>query len=159
MTQQIQVETGCYGQPIASFTNAASWQTFVFDNARCPCSGSRRLPRRTTAILSACAAQSIRRPVSPARSSMWAGPSLWIDVDSGITKTVVARSCRFRASGDTTITGRLPFSGGSVWKFVHQISPLCGYRSSTYRTPSRSCVSANRPHSLSSADSSLVIES
>ena len=45
---------------------------------------------------------------------MGAGPSLCIEVDSGMTRTVVALSCRFREAGETTITGLRPLFGGSV---------------------------------------------
>ncbi len=151
------IDSADSGQPMARLTRAARRQILACESGRWPGSGSWRLPRMTTAMLSARAAQSIRNPVSAAGRSRCAGPSRWIDVERGTTRTVAARSCRLRASADTMMTGLRRLPGGSVWTFVHQISQRWGRRCrvivaagpslrvATQRTGSKRSVLRSRP--------------
>src|SRR6266849_127169 len=99
-------------------------QTLLLLTIRKAARGGTNCVFRTVVISSARAMESAGRPVSPASRSKCVGlPAWWTLVDSGITRTVSAESRMFRASLDTTITGRRPFSGGSVGNCRNQISP------------------------------------
>lgn len=69
------------------------------------------------------ATQGCANPASPGCNKVCVGESLGMPVESGTTRTVVARSCRLRASPDTTTTVLGPLPDGSVGLSTHQISP------------------------------------
>lgn len=92
---------------------------------------------------------------------MWVGRRAGV-VESGTTKTVVARSWELRASIETITTGRSFFSGGSVGSLTNHISPRCGDRDSRLGVVmawNHICDSENFPHSLSFFISSSESES
>ena len=109
-------------------------------------------------MFSACTVEFSASPVSPGNREMWVGSRGGV-VESGTTKTVVARGWLLRASSETTTTGRPPFSGGSLGNFTYQISPRCGGLAGCVITTFQSCVSENAPQFFSCATSSSDSES
>jgi hypothetical protein len=82
---------------------------------------------RTVVMFSACTVEGSASPVSAGARAMCVGRRGGV-VESGTTKTVVARSCALRASMETMTTGRSFLSGGSGGSLTNQISPRCGDR-------------------------------
>jgi len=95
------------------------------DKRRSFCLGSCKLVFRTVVMFSAWTVEFSIRPVSPGDKEICVGSRGGV-VESGTTKTVVARGWLLRASSETTTTGRPPLSGGSLGNFTYNISPRCG---------------------------------
>ena len=117
------------------------------DRRRSFCLGSCKLAFRTVVMFSACMVEFSARPVSPGDKGMWVRSRGGV-VESGTTKTVVARGWLLRASSETTTTGRPPFSGGSLGNFTYQISPRCGDLVGCVITPFRAVFLKTRPRSF-----------
>ena len=127
------------------------------DKRRSFCLGSCKLVFRTVVMFSAWTVEFSDRPVSPGDSAMWVGSRGGV-VESGTTKTVVARGWLLRASIETTRTGRPPLSGGSLGSFTYHISPRCGGLG-WVTMPCQNCVSEKAPQLFSCATSSSDSES
>ena len=145
-------------KPIAMTTRLAVCSIVRSDKRRSFCLGSCKLVFRTVVMFSAWIVEYSARPVSPGDREIWVGSRGGV-VESGTTKTVVARSWLLRASSETTTTGRPPLSGGSLGNFMYQISPRCGGLDGCVTMPHPSCVSENAPQFFSSATSSSDSES
>lgn len=147
-------------KPNARTTPCAILRRVFSLRSRSACLGSIRLVLRTTLISSARIVEIAPNPVSPGASSMCVGAFAGV-VLSGTTRTVLALSCRLRASVETITTGRLPFSGGSLGNCTNQISPRRGCREGgkVYVSELADSDSANLPQASLSSCSSEASES
>lgn len=123
---QIKTELGVIWRgvhPIAIFTLAAISHILASVGCRRRSRGPVCASLRITVTFSDWATQGYANPISPGCNEVCVGESFGMAVESGTTRTVAARSCRLRASLDTTTTVLGPLPGGSVGLSIHQISP------------------------------------